>query len=434
MADEMTFWDYSRSQVLSRYNGSTIDVRDLPELCRVRASAESAGYTEPVEVPLPSPGRIAGIHPLALTKPRRWEEAVGAAVYAGSGQLALREEVIKGRELLDRLPKSDRAALTVSRMLALVPALIAGFRLSRQAEGFNPEANRYVDGARFLSVLLEDRPRLDVEIGLCAHRAGVSDPTLPAHVSLTGAQRMTAFVSALLDNSLARHRTVEVTQQTATDRAAGTVNSLVLMRYAAEGRIEHLLRVLDQHAEDVRTVLERHNALSTTRFRFTPLDPLSDLVEQDMAEAFGPDWCGAPAVARWRPGTVLDAAVEASKGTMTRFMREETFDLDQALKLHAASDTPTERGVSALVWFARHEERPLLARARYHAAFTHRMALTTLRANSVGIGMERGWYSYQWLAWSAAYDSGPMPLLFARSSTEPPSPVSLRSFNLRQFW
>ncbi|GAQ51930.1 hypothetical protein [Streptomyces acidiscabies] len=428
MADEMTFWDYSRSQVLSRYNGSVIGVRELPELCRVRADAES------VDARFPSPEQIAGAHPLALTKPRRWEAAVGAAVYAGSGQVPVREEVIKGRELLDRLPRSDRATLTVPRMLALVPALIAGFRLSRQAEGFNPEANRYVDGARFLSMLLEDRPSLDVEIGLCAHRAGVSDPTLPAHVSLTGAQRMTAFVSALLDNSLARRRTVDVTQQTATDRASATVNSLVLMRYAAEGRIEHLLRVLDQHAEDMRTVLERHSALSATRFRFTPLDPLSDLVEQDMTEAFGPDWSGAAAVARWRPGTVLDAAVEASQGTMTRFLREETFDLEQALKLHAASDTPTERGAAALRWFARHEERPLLARARYHVALAHRMALSTLGRNGIGIGMERGWYAYQWLAWSAAYEGGPMPLLYARSSTEPPSPVSLRSFGLRQFW
>ncbi|WP_055721707.1 hypothetical protein, partial [Streptomyces niveiscabiei] len=288
MADEMTFWDYSRSQVLSRYNGSVIGVRELPELCRVRADAEC------VDARFPAPEQVAGVHPLALTKPRRWEAAVGAAVYAGSGQVPVREEVIKGRELLDRLPRSDRAALTVPRMLALVPALIAGFRLSRQAEGFNPEANRYVDGARFLSMLLADRPSLDVEIGLCAHRAGVSDPTLPAHVSLTGAQRMTAFVSALLDNSLARRRTVDITQQTATDRASATVNSLVLMRYAAEGRIEHLLRVLDQHAEDIRTVLDRHNALSATRFRFTPLDPLSDLVEQDMTEAFGPDWSGAP--------------------------------------------------------------------------------------------------------------------------------------------
>ncbi|MFM9443701.1 hypothetical protein [Streptomyces acidiscabies] len=428
MADEMTFWDYSRSQVLSRYNGSAIGVRELPELCRVRADAES------VDARFPSPDQIAGVHPLALTKPRRWEAAIGAAVYAGSGQVPAREEVIKGRELLDRLARSDRAALTVPRMLALVPALIAGFRLSRQAEGFNPEANRYTDGARFLSMLLEDRPHLAVEIGLCAHRAGVSDPTLPAHVAPLGARRMAAFVSSLLDNSLAGRRTVDVTQQTATDRAASTVNSLVFTRYAAEGRIEHLLRVLDQHADDMRTTLAGHNAVSATEFRFVPLDPFSDLVERDMTEVFGPGWSGAPAAPGWRPGGILDAAVESAKGTMTRFMREETFDLDHALKLHAASDTPTGRGASALRWFARHEQLPLPVRARYHVAFTHHLALSARGRDGIGIGMERGWDEYQWLAWSAAYEGGPMPLLYARSSTEPPGPVSLRSFSLRQFW
>lgn len=471
MADEMTFWDYSRSQVLSRYNGSTIDVRELPELCGIRADAEAAGAgdgsaggsadgsatwpgegsadgpvdgvagvpvdgaaDEPVDQEFPSPAAIAGIHPLALTKPRRWEKAISAAVYAASGQFPSREEIIKGRELLDRLPKSDRSALTVPRMLGLVPAMIAGFRLSRQSDGFNPEANRYVDGARFLSMLLADRPALDAEIGLCAHRASVSDPTLPAHVSRDGSQRMVAFVSALLDNSLARRRTVEITQQTATDRAASTVNSLVFMRYAAEGRIEHLLGVLDQHADDIRATLARHNTVSATEFRFVPLDPLSDLVEQDMAEAFGPDWSGAPDAPGWRTGQLLDTAVEGAKSTMTRFMRDETFDLEQALKNHEASDTPTERGTSALHWFARHEELSLLARARYHVAFTHRQALSARARDGIGIGMERGWYDYQWLAWAAAYASQPMPILYARNSTEPPSRVSLRSFNLRQFW
>ncbi|WP_225812419.1 hypothetical protein [Streptomyces spinosus] len=430
MADEMTFWDYSRSQTLSRYNGARIDVRELAELCRVRGDAERA------DVEPPSPDAMAQIHPLALKRPRRWETAIAATIYAGSGQVAARQEIIKARELLDRLPKADRSTLTVPRMLALVPTMIAGFRFSRRSETFNPEANRYLDGARFLSALLEDRPALDVEIGLCAHRAGVSDPVLPEHVSPTGAGRMVAFVGALLDNSLAGRRTVNVSQQTATDRAASTVNSLVFTRYASEGRVEDLLRILDQHADDIRSVLARHNAVSDTEFRFTPLDPFSELVERDMDEAFGPDWSGAPAQPRWRTGGTLDAAVEAAKGKMARFMRDEPLDVDRLIRLHKDSDEPSERGVSALQWFDRHQRQPLQVRARYDVAFHHRLALATLAKNGVGIGMERGWDAYQWLAWNAAYGTPrtAMPLLYARSSTEPASHVSLRSFNLRQFW
>ncbi|MER8058128.1 MULTISPECIES: hypothetical protein [unclassified Streptomyces] len=187
-------------------------------------------------------------------------------------------------------------------MLALVPAMIAGFRLSRQGEAFNPEANRYREGARFLSVLLEERPALEVEIGLCAHRAGVSNPLMPEHVSSTGAHRMVAFVAALLDNSRAGRRTVSVSQQTATDRAAGTVNSLVFRHYALEAKLEHLLRAVDQHADDIRAVLARHDTVSATRFGFTPLDPFSELVERDMEEVFGPDWTGAATDPRWSGG------------------------------------------------------------------------------------------------------------------------------------
>ncbi|EKX60094.1 hypothetical protein STRIP9103_06464 [Streptomyces ipomoeae 91-03] len=430
MADYITFWDYSRSQALSRYNGSKIDVREIAVLCDIRKDAES------VDTRLPSPDEIAGIHPLALKRPRRWEAAIAAMIYAGSGQLAARQEIIKARELLDRLSRADRSALSVSRMLALVPTMIAGFRFSRQGETFNPESNRYLEGARFLSALLEDRPALDVEIGLCAHRAGVTDPVLPGHVSGPGTARMVAFVSALMDNSLARKRTVNVSQQTATDRAASTVNSLVFLHYATEGRVEHLLRILDQHADDLRAALARHNAVSNTEFRFTPLDPFSDLVERDMDEVFGPDWSGAPAEPHWRSGETLHSAVEAAMGTMQRFMRNERHDLDHLLRLHKNGEHPSERGVSALCWFDRYERRPLEVRARYHVAFHHRLALTTLRKDGVGIGMERGWDAYQWLAWSAAYGSPQkaMPLLYARSSTEPASNISLKSFNLRQFW
>ncbi|WP_329447710.1 hypothetical protein OG906_33070 [Streptomyces sp. NBC_01426] len=430
MAEEMTFWDYSRSQALSRYNGSKIDAREIADLCGIRKDAES------IDTAFPSPDAIAEIHPLALKRPSRWEAAIAAAIYAYSGQIAARQEVIKARELLDRLPRADRSALTVSRMLALVPTMIAGFRFSRQGDTFNPEANRYLEGARFLSALLEDRPALDVEIGLCAHRAGVGDPALPAHVDASGSSRMVAFVGSLLDNSLAKQRTVNVSQQTATDRAAGTVHSLVFTRYALDGRMEHLLRTLDQHADDIRALLTRHNAVSETEFRFTPLDPFSELVERDMEEAFGPDWSGAPVDPRWKTGETLDAAVEAAKGTMLRFTRNEPHDLDHLLAIHANSEHPSERGTSALHWFDRHHRQPLEVRARYDVAFHHRLALTTLSRDSVGIGMERGWDAYQWLAWNAAYGSArtAMPLLYARSSTEPASHVSLRSFNLRQFW
>ncbi|MHB9863534.1 hypothetical protein [Streptomyces sp. YIM S03343] len=430
MADRMTFWDYSRSQALSCYNGSKIDVRGIAELCGIRKDTES------VDLQLPSPDEMAGIHPLALTRPRRWEAAIVATIYACSGQIAAREEVIKARELLDRLPRTDRRALTVSRMLALVPTMIAGFRFSRQGETFNPESNRYLEGARFLSVLLEDRPALDVEIGLCAHRAGVSNPVLPEHVSGTGLSRMLAFVGSLMDNSLAKKRTVEIFQQTATDRAASTVNSLVFTHYAAGGRVEYLLRILDQHADDMRTAVARHNTVSGTEFRFKPLDPLSDSVERHMEEVFGPDWSGAPADPRWRSGGTLDAAVAEAKGKMARFMRNEPLELDRLLRVHKNSEDPSERGVSALHWFDRHQRQPLEVRARYDVAFHHRLALTTLRKGGVGIGMERGWDAYQWLAWSVAYGSTrtEMPLLYARSSTEPASRISLRSFNLRQFW
>ncbi|QIZ02308.2 hypothetical protein HEP87_54165 [Streptomyces sp. S1D4-11] len=430
MTERMTFWDYSRSQTLSRFNGSVIDVRELAELCAIRKEADST------DLQFPSPDEMTGIHPLALKRPRRWEAAIAAVIYACSGQIAARQEIIKARELLDRLGRPERSALTVSRMLALVPAMIAGFRFSRQGETFNPEANRYLEGARFLSVLLEDRPALDVEIGLCAHRAGVTNPVLPEHVSPTGADRMVAFVGALLDNSLARKRTVNVSQQTATDRAASTVNSLVFTHYAAEGRLEHLLRILDQHADDMRTVLARHNTVSRTEFRFTPLDPFSDSVERDMERVFGPDWSGAPADPRWESGGTLDAAVEEAKGKMARFMRNEPLDLDRLLTLHKNSDHASERGVSALHWFDRHQRQSLEVRARYDVAFHHRLALTTLHKDGVGIGMERGWDAYQWLAWSAAYGSTrtAMPLLYARSSTEPANHISLRTFNLRQFW
>jgi hypothetical protein len=430
MAEEIIFWDYSRSQALSRYNGARIEARELTALGGIRKDAES------VDPPLPSPDEMAGIHPLALKRPRRWEAAISAAVYAYSGQIAAREEIIKARELLDRLPRADRNALTVSRMLALVPSMIAGFRLSRQSEAFNPESNRYLDGARFLSALLEDRPVLDAEIGLCAHRAGVADPNLPEHVSRPGANRMAAFVGSLLDNSPAKNRTVNIYQQTATDRAASTVNSIVFLHYAVDGRVEHFLRILDQHADDMRATLARHNAVSSTEFRFTPLDPFSDAVERYMEEVFGPDWSGPPAEPQWSSGGVLDTAVEQAKGMMERFTRNESPSLDELLGIHKNSENPTERGVSALHWFDRYQRRPLEARARYIVAFYYRLALATLAENGVGIGIERGWDAYQWLAWSAAYgESGTaMPLLYARSSTEPPSQDSLRSFNLRQFW
>ncbi len=68
----------------------------------------------------------------------------------------------------------------------------------------------------------------------------------------------------------------------------------------------------------------------------------------------------------------------------------------------------------------------------HDVVFHHRPALTTREKAGVGIGTERGWDAYQWPAWNAAYGSAraAIPLLYARSSTEPAGDVFLRSFDL----
>ncbi|GAA1862726.1 hypothetical protein [Asanoa iriomotensis] len=102
-AGAIGFWDVSMGQSFGARNGSTVSPHDIADICRERAGQQDVELAHWFQ-----PSAPATFHPLALTKPARWESAVAMAIFSFSGQVPLREEIIHGREILARLPRQVR--------------------------------------------------------------------------------------------------------------------------------------------------------------------------------------------------------------------------------------------------------------------------------------------------------------------------------------
>ena len=64
------------------------------------------------------------IDPLARNKTQKWEMAVGTVMYAISGQIPDRVDILRGRQIIERLPKTVKSDVDLHFVLAYLPYLL----------------------------------------------------------------------------------------------------------------------------------------------------------------------------------------------------------------------------------------------------------------------------------------------------------------------
>jgi hypothetical protein len=429
----LAFWDVSMRQGLAHRNGEEISVADIGDLCRERARQQGVDLGEWFH-----PAALASFHPLALRKPAQWEKALTMAAFALSGQVAARDEVIQGREVLDRLSQPARRSLEPRDLLALLAPLLVGFRLSREHD-FVQEANRHADASCVLERLLMSEP-LHVEVPLCAHRAPRSrEPRrLAGNPDLQSARRACSLIRLLLENSRVAMSRVSLRQQTATERASSCMFPSVFLEYLERGELASLMGLLEQHEATMQQIAGEYTS-DAVSFSVQPLDELSQEAEKELESTHGPHW--------WRvsPDVFLEVmrdasaverdALEDAVQHVRRFMPELGRLASRTSDQGGPSTVPAHR--AAYNWFFERSEMSVPGKAFFEAAFYHRWADRTRAADSIGLGFDRDWSRYQRNAWLSAYDVGGdtrIPLIYARRNTDVRAAQALRHLSYRQFW
>ena len=420
-------------QEMSYRSGMPVALDEIADMCRERAAAQKTELG-----PWFRPSAVLTFHPLALTKPARWENALAMVMFAISGKSPRRDEVLPGREVLARLSRSARRMVEPSDVLGLLASLLVGFRLSDRGD-FVQEANRYVDAAETMGRLLRTDP-LQVEIPLCAHRAprSLEPRRLAREPDHDGIRRACALIRLVLDNARVAHGQVRFLQQTATERASSCMFPSVFLEYVVRGELELLMGLLTVHEKTVRRVADQYTSESV-RFSVEPLDGLSIEAEKQLESTYGAGWrrIGADRLADALAAETADrerAAVEDALRHVRRFMPE--LGQMRGRRPILGSGIPTSHRAAG-DWFFERSDTSAAGKALFEVAFYRRWAERTRATGSISLGFDRDWSRYQRDAWLLAYDGGPdsrIPLLYARRNTDVLPGRALRNLSYRQFW
>jgi len=437
----LQFWDCSVGQELVELNGQSFPAGEWRDLCELRA--ERAGF---MGERFWRGASMTDFHPLAATRPQRWERALAATIFATSGHVADRSELLHGRSVVDGLPRSARSRLEPRDIHGILAPLLTGFRFS-QAHDFVREANRHRDASRVFSRLL-DPEHVNLEIPLCAHRerADLAPRRLARVPHRTTFARVCGLLQLLLSNAKVAGASVRFLQQGATERAASCMFPSVFDEYATNGEVAELLQTLAEHHRALRAWVAPY-CNNKVAFEVAALDPLSIAVEADLDAALGPGWqrltdeaSGTSGSATWLSHATANVALQKAVDHVARFM-PEVGSKSRAIETERATGTAkmTDSCVveRALHWHNERAHMSRLGRALFELAFYRRWALETLGRNGIGLGFDRDFSEFQRMAWSSAFDAEPnsaVPLLYARRTEETLSGGALRHLSYRQFW
>lgn len=433
--DGVFFWDASIGQELADLNGLRLRYGELCDACELRA--DRTGY---VGERFWRDRSCEGFHPLAAVRPRRWERALAVMIYATSGQLAQRAELLQGRRVLAALPRSVRRSLEPREVLAMLAPLLIGFRLS-SAHAFVEEANRPADAARVLARLLAPEP-LSIEIPLCSHRerASIAPNALTSAPDASAVARVCGLLQLLLGNARSERARVTFLQQGPTERAASCMFPSVFAAYADRGAVDELLDTLAAQHRSLRAAIAPFDR-GRVSFRVAALDSLSLAAEADLAAELGPEWPflqAPPTRLSWLHGGLGMCALGLATREVGRLMQLARAPGSANARSDVRQRTVAER---ALDFFQQKRGMSQIGRALFELAFYRRWALSALERKSLGLGFDRDFGAHQRLAWSLAANSldsedseRPVPLLYARRTLATQPGGSLRGLSYRQFW
>ena len=397
--------------------------------------------------------------PYGLEKPGQWERIVSTMIYCLSGQVPDRQEVLRGRQILYRLPKwFKKKHVDEQFVLGFLPYVLIGFKAHTE-DRFQADSNRIDDLCRFI-VHLYESASTEVTSYLCAHRgfAPTGQHVLLDAVRIDKAERTLNLQRALVANvRQLTSRKIRWYQQGPTAMASSNMFPEMFMQYMEHGKVPELLTLLEKHWGELGALGQ---TTSSVDFEVAQLDLVTEAAHRYLDSRFGLHWrttdfdfggCSRP--------TLVSIALEQAMPEIKRlipfygtahaaaFAKTESDYLETNLRRAREIETDssdnalTRRTAAAISWFYRNQFMHATAKALYEAAFYYVWGQAAAATpNGVAIGIDRDHAGYQYSAWMLGYaearkaDQANTAIVYARRSPIELPGHCLGDISFRQFW
>ncbi|GEM_PF-3343770 len=400
------------------------------------------------------------IDPLARSKTQRWEMAVGTVMYAISGQIPDRVDILRGRQIIEKLPKAVKDNLDLHFVLAYLPYLLVGFNINHH-NVYVDEANKIENTVAFIS---ETYNALSVTSWsfLCAHR----ELTIRKPMSLVeelAVDKITKTVNlqlGIFSNSNLENALLVWKQQQATEKAGSNMFPDMFINYMNKGSIPDLLLSLDSHFIEMQSILSSKET-DKVKFYFEGQDEYTTQLEQELGIMFGENWrrLEKPDINSSDSQELFKIATDTTSTEISRLKPyfedsnetewkkriKEIFqiNLDRAKTLEdndkklSTGQSISETTADAINWFVQNQSMNFTAKSVYETLFYFYWGQVAGKNKHVGVGIDRDYSSFQIYSWEKGYKPNTKdgsPILYARRTDEEKPGGRLKDISYRQFW
>lgn len=396
------------------------------------------------------------VDPFGVEKSSKWECLMTAIIYCLSGKIPLRQEILRGRQIIMALPAKLRTRDVVDKIaFTLLPYILIGFK-SHLEERFQSDSNVVGDVVSFITRLSEIENPMALSF-LCAHR-GRSEQE--RHVLIDSVQIPKALVTLnvikgiLANNPWGKSGHIRWYQQGPTEWACLNMFPEMFLRYLVTGNISHLLTLLGRHFTEIQELMgiTDPNGIKT---ELMEMDPLTSEVLDFLRRKHGDSWRSIDYFnVSVKKDFLLEIALDVALPSVARQMpfysarhaHADYLGRKELLIIQNISDSPDSGHVRASLircTIERFFETQIMhptAKALYETSFYYVWGKRSAQSQrEVAIGIDRDHSNFQYLAWREGYREGMIeaqnvPLLYARRTAEDCIGTTLKDYSLRQFW
>ncbi|MEK7502091.1 MAG: hypothetical protein AAB609_01035 [Patescibacteria group bacterium] len=400
------------------------------------------------------------IDPLARNKTQKWEMAVGTVMYAISGQIPDRVDILRGRQIIERLPKTVKSDVDLHFVLAYLPYLLVGFNIDHHSTHVD-EANKLENAVAFISKTYNHASVISWSF-LCAHRElTVRKPmSLVDEIAKNKILKTVNLQLGILSNAKIEEALVVWKQQQPTEKAGSNMFPDMFINYMNNATMPDLLLLLDSHFSGVQQILDSKET-DKIKFSFEGQDEYTNQLEQELVKMFGENWRISSKVnfASKEARELFQLAMNNTSSEISRLkpyfedsnetkwkskIKEITqINLERAKTLESKGKTlSTGQSISkvtadAISWFYQNQSMSFEAKSLYETLFYFYWGKVASTNNHVAVGIDRDYSSFQIYSWEKGYkssDQNGFPILYARRTDEEKSGGRLKEISYRQFW
>lgn len=396
---------------------------------------------------------------LGIKKPSYWEKVMKTIIYCISGQIASRQEIVRGRQIIINLPRYfKKKYLDEQFVFCFLPYILIGFK-THLGDIFQSDSNKLDDMCKFIIHLFE-QDSAEITSYLCAHRgfAPKGSHVLIDSIRKDRVKRTLNLQKGILANvpSL-KHRKICWYQQFSTAMASSNMFPEMFIQYLESGRVPELLLILEKQVTELKKCLKDTTGLFD--IKLLNLDSVTSKTCSFLDSRYGTDWRTAKFTKETYDGSsLIKIALEQVTPEIKRLTpfygdslsenflltRQEHLknNLKKAEELEKSGSYYgiTLRTLKAIDWFYYNQVMHISAKALYEAAFFYIWGKNAgLNFNRISIGIDRDHSEYQNSAWEIGYqdenqEKMPAMIIYARRVEGEIPGNSLEKISFRQFW